>query len=427
MPAEDFPTFLKSIDDSSKSMSVHKYEIRFGNRWMRVVSRPRNGDQFTTWDGIITDITEQKENEAELQQYREQLEYLVKERTDELNTTNEELMSSNEELYATNEELDNYKTRLEELVQVKTEELLVEKKRLQAIADNMPDGYLHRLRIKASILLQHDAVTEWVKHIELVYASGNWEKLSGIPLADAMRNFATAFDVFHPEDDRGFLPELFDCVTNRKPFELEHRWLRAENDIRWRRLTLWFFDEDEWVYFDGLSIDITNHKLAEIELAKYRDNLELLIQERTNELNATNKKMSELIAAHEYQLVRTNLVIQASRIGLWDMLVVKDDPINPNNNFVWSDEFRKMLGYSNVKDFPNILRSWSDKLHPDDKKRTLDAFANHLNDRSGQTPYDIEYRLLKKNGEYTRFRAYGATVRDKDGYPVRVAGAIKKI
>ena len=93
---------------------------------------------------------------------------------------------------------------------------------------------------------------------------------------------------------------------------------------------------------------------------------------------------------HEYELTKLDLIMQASGIGLWDMQVVKGDPVNPANAFTWSDKFRYMLGYSNEKDFPNVLSSWSDKLHPEDKERTLDCFARHLNDRSGKTPYDIE-------------------------------------
>jgi len=86
-----------------------------------------------------------------------------------------------------------------------------------------------------------------------------------------------------------------------------------------------------------------------------------------------------------------------------------------------------MLGYSDENDFPNILCSWSDLLHPNDKQRTLDAFAAHLLDVTGKTPYDIEYQLLKKSGEYAYYRASGETIRDKDGNPIRVAGALVDI
>jgi len=129
----------------------------------------------------------------------------------------------------------------------------------------------------------------------------------------------------------------------------------------------------------------------------------------------------------DFELIKLNLVVKASNIGLWDMRVVKGDPINPANTFTWSDEFRRMLGYSSETDFPNKLCSWSEKLHPDDKARVLDCFAKHLLDRSGKTPYDVQYRLLKKNNEYAYFHAFGATTRDSEGYAIRVAGAVQDI
>jgi PAS domain S-box-containing protein len=129
----------------------------------------------------------------------------------------------------------------------------------------------------------------------------------------------------------------------------------------------------------------------------------------------------------DFELVKLNLVVKVSGIALWDMQVVKGDPVNPANTFTWSDEFRRMLGYSNETDFPNKLCSWSEKLHPEDKARVLDCFSRHLLDRSGKTPYDLQYRLLKKNNEYSYFHAFGSTIRDSEGYAIRVAGAVQDI
>jgi PAS domain S-box-containing protein len=124
---------------------------------------------------------------------------------------------------------------------------------------------------------------------------------------------------------------------------------------------------------------------------------------------------------------RYDLMIEAAGIGLWDMDVPAHDPVNPNNVFHWSQEFRSMLGFRDEHDFPNILSSWASRLHPDDAQRTVDAFLAHLNDRTGRVPYHIEYRLQLKNGEYHWFIATGATKRDRNGVALRVAGALRDI
>ena len=138
------------------------------------------------------------------------------------------------------------------------------------------------------------------------------------------------------------------------------------------------------------------------------------------------KLLREKLTA-EYDIMKYKLANDALNIALWDMDVVSGDPINPNNVFTWSQEFRSMLGYSNEKDFPNLLHTWSDLLHPEDKGKALGAIRAHLIDHTGKTPYDIEYRLMVRSGEYRYFHALGTTMRTSTGVPLRVAGTLMDI
>ncbi len=110
--------------------------------------------------------------------------------------------------------------------------------------------------------------------------------------------------------------------------------------------------------------------------------------------------------------------------GIWDLDVVAGDPVNPSNVFWWSQQFRRLLGFETEEEFPNVLDSWASRLHPEDKPGVLDAFTRHLLDRSGNTPYSIDYRLRCKDGVYRWFRARGRTRRDDRGTPLRVVGAL---
>jgi len=130
---------------------------------------------------------------------------------------------------------------------------------------------------------------------------------------------------------------------------------------------------------------------------------------------------------NELQLMKLNLMVKASKIGLWDMEIEKRDPLNPDNPFIYSDEFRYMLGYSDEADFPNTINSWIDLIHPEDKDSTIKAFTDHLSDKTGETPYDVEYRLLKKDGEYSYYRTSGEAIRDSDGKAIRIAGSLVDI
>ncbi|MDR0496121.1 MAG: PAS domain-containing protein, partial [Treponema sp.] len=145
----------------------------------------------------------------------------------------------------------------------------------------------------------------------------------------------------------------------------------------------------------------------------------------------SEKTQGEVLARtreeNDLRLAQLNAVAKAAKIGLWDMWIIKDDPINPVNAFRWSNEFRQLLGYSNKDDFPDVFSSWSSRIHPDDFDMVMSSFEKHVLDGTGQTPYDLEYRVYKKNGDCIHIRDFGNIIRDENGNSVRAAGAIEDI
>ena len=131
--------------------------------------------------------------------------------------------------------------------------------------------------------------------------------------------------------------------------------------------------------------------------------------------------------ALDVTLTRFELSRELLTDGLWDMEVIAGDPVNPRNPIWWSLQFRRLLGFETVEEFPDVLESWTSRLHPEDKERSLTALVEHLNDRSGRTAFDIQYRLKLKSGEFRWFRARGQTRRDERGTPLRAVGALVDI
>ena len=114
---------------------------------------------------------------------------------------------------------------------------------------------------------------------------------------------------------------------------------------------------------------------------------------------------------------RFDLAVRGSGDGLWDH--------NPESGEMWfSDKFRELLGYSSVEEYPNVAESWSNGLHPNDLKTTVDAFAAHL---EKDLPYDVEYQLKTKSGEYRWIHARSISLRDDTGRSYRAAGSISDI
>lgn len=88
----------------------------------------------------------------------------------------------------------------------------------------------------------------------------------------------------------------------------------------------------------------------------------------------------------------------------------------------WSDEFRRMIGFQDEKDFPNTLEAWANLLHPDDWSVGYDTIDKVVYDREGKAVYDVEYRLNTRDRGWRWFRATGDVSRRPDGTPVRFYG-----
>lgn len=134
----------------------------------------------------------------------------------------------------------------------------------------------------------------------------------------------------------------------------------------------------------------------------------------------------ETAQARLFDIVSTRFDLSREMLndGLWDLDIIGGNPLNPDNVFWWSPQFRKLLGFETVEEFPDVMDSWASRLHPEDKQAALDAFVSHLMDFSGKTGFDIEYRLKLRSGEYRWFQARGQTKRAADGTPLRAVGAL---
>ncbi|MBR3735065.1 MAG: PAS domain-containing protein, partial [Lachnospiraceae bacterium] len=102
-----------------------------------------------------------------------------------------------------------------------------------------------------------------------------------------------------------------------------------------------------------------------------------------------------------------------------------DDPTSP---MVYSDQFKKILGYApHSGDFPDVMQSWITKIHPDDVPAASALMAKQLSDPTGRVPFDMEYRIKHKDGHYVWVRASSYVVWSRDRQPLMAAGTILDI
>jgi PAS domain S-box-containing protein len=159
-----------------------------------------------------------------------------------------------------------------------------------------------------------------------------------------------------------------------------------------------------------LEREVEEHAMARSELKNYQDHLENLVEEKTQTIEDSHKKLIEIQQ-------RLDLAINGSNEGIWDWPDLQKD------EEWWSHQFYKLLGY----EFEEIEASYSQfkkLLHPTDLSHTVEAVKEHF---ENSELFDTEYRLKTKSGEYRWFHAKGDTIRDENGKPIRMAGSLQDI
>jgi len=147
-------------------------------------------------------------------------------------------------------------------------------------------------------------VPVWVTKLDRTRSFANQAYLDflGLPFEDAI-----VFDWrkrLHPDDQQRVVQESIAGEASLKPFVLEARYLRADNEWRWLRSE----SQPRWdptgghIGFIGVAHDITAAKQAEQDLRRLNEILELRITERTAQLESNEAQMRAILeTSHQYQ------------------------------------------------------------------------------------------------------------------------------
>lgn len=241
--------------------------------------------------GVWIDITERKNAEKELENYRNHLEELVKARTEELEQLNEEFKSTNEELYEKNEELYSINEELEKEIAHRKE---IQKE--LAMSENMFRNFLEQSSDGASLITADGKIVEWNLALE---------KMTGIEKQDVLQQLTwdVEFDLMTEENQtpekkekiRNKIKEYFDHIQKEfKTFTFEGYIKNKNNEKKYIQASVFPIKTEEKLYIGRIFRDITEKKLKDIELENYRDRLEQLVEERTFQLKKSEEKFSKV-------------------------------------------------------------------------------------------------------------------------------------
>ena len=114
-----------------------------------------------------------------------------------------------------------------------------------------------------------------------------------------------------------------------------------------------------------------------------------LKMQKTAEVEALLQEKREALKELEHETTSLRIVHEILESGMWSM---EFDEQGKMERVLWSDEFRRMIGYRDEEDFPNRLESWSDLLHEEQKAHVLDEYYSTIADYTGKKIFDVKYR-----------------------------------
>ena len=108
---------------------------------------------------------------------------------------------------------------------------------------------------------------------------------------------------------------------------------------------------------------------------------------------------------------RLRMAAEAGRLGTWEWQL-------PSRRVIWSPEIERIHGLE-LGTFPGTFEAYQSDLHPEDRERVLaqveETIANH-------TPYLMEYRIVRPDGDVRWIEARGQMFLGTDGAAERVVG-----
>ncbi len=169
----------------------------------------------------------------------------------------------------------------------------------------------------------------------------------------------------------------------------------------------------------GFAVDITERKRIEAELRRYRENLEEMVDERTNELALMNQQLR--LEIDERQRVedalrdsenRLHLALEVADAGAWEWNV-------RTNVTTWSIEMFRLFGLQPINK-QSIFEDWAERLHPDDQRRVLASVQENFARKIDLATKD--YRIVRADGEIRWVSDTAKIFYDSAGQPERMVG-----
>ena len=227
-----------------------------------------------------------------------------------------------------------------------------------------------------------------------IYISDGIEQLTGYPAGDFVDNrIRSCASVIHPDDRAACERITQDAVANRRSCCLEYRVLHKDGSVRWasERTQPVYDAAGRPLYIDGVIFDITERKKAEAALAASH-----------TELRRREAEFRSLLSNIPGTVYRCLDDIEWSPLFL-------------------SGAVEAVCGYTAEEFLAKRAPSFPSLVHADDLVAVERTSAIAVAQR---TPFEIEYRITRRDGAVRWVQDRGRAVYGEDGRFLHVDGCI---
>jgi PAS domain S-box-containing protein len=266
-------------------------------------------------------------------------------------------------------------------------------------------------------------VTNCDGHIE--YVNPAFERRTGYAREEALSK--TPGVLKSGVQDNHFYQELWNTILRGDVFqsEIANRKKNGELFYEVKTITPLRDAQGNITHFVATGKDITEHKHHEEDLLRAYGELELRVQDRTQELRVANseleieiierRQVEEALRASEQRLNRSQ---EIAHLGSWELDVV-------NDRLTWSNEVYRIFGFQ-PQEFEATYEAFLETVHPDDRAAVDEAYSSSLQD--GRDGYEIEHRIIQRSsGELRLVHEKCEHFRNDDDQVIRSVGMVHDI
>lgn len=148
------------------------------------------------------------------------------------------------------------------------EQLQTSESLIKTVSDNLPDGMIYR------VMIGNDGTRKFT------YISDSVKKLHGISPEEVLADATLIYSRVHEDDIASLMKAENEALKNMSTFQMDVRIKTPSGGVRWSSLTSTpKLMEDGSVCWDGIELEITERKEAEMALRESKERYRLLVDQ----------------------------------------------------------------------------------------------------------------------------------------------------